>query len=44
MEQNVNSQHRRHIIDKVAASVMLQSWLDAGQPLGDETSPDPGTR
>lgn len=44
MEQNVNAQHRRHIIDKVAASVMLQSWLDAGQPLGDETSPEPGIR
>jgi len=44
MEQNVNAQHRRHIIDKVAASVMLQSWLDAGQPLGDEPSPESGSR
>lgn len=32
MEQNLNSQERRTIVDKVAASVLLQSWLDAGMP------------
>jgi putative Holliday junction resolvase len=42
MEQNLNAQHRRHIVDKVAASVMLQSWLDAGQPVGDHHPLGPG--
>jgi putative Holliday junction resolvase len=28
MEQNMNAQERRRVIDKVAAAVMLQSWLD----------------
>ncbi len=32
MEQNMNAQNRRLVVDKVAASVMLQSWLDAGMP------------
>ena len=32
MEQNMNAQERRRVVDKVAASVMLQSWLDAGMP------------
>jgi putative Holliday junction resolvase len=32
MEQNVKGQQRRVIVDKVAASVMLQAWLDAGMP------------
>ena len=32
MEQNMNAQDRRQVVDKVAASVMLQSWLDAGMP------------
>lgn len=29
MERNMNAQARRGVIDKVAAAVMLQSWLDA---------------
>ncbi|MGB1681257.1 MAG: Holliday junction resolvase RuvX [Acidimicrobiales bacterium] len=32
MDQNMNAQDRRQVVDKVAASVMLQSWLDAGMP------------
>lgn len=28
MEQNMNAQERRKVIDKVAAAVMLQAWLD----------------
>ena len=28
IEQNMNAQERRKVIDKVAAAVMLQSWLD----------------
>ena len=32
MEQNMNAQERRRVVDKVAAAVMLQSWLDAGMP------------
>jgi len=31
-EQAMNAPERRKVIDKVAASVMLQSWLDAGMP------------
>ena len=32
MDQNMNTQDCCHVVDKVAASVMLQSWLDAGMP------------
>lgn len=28
-ERNVSSRERRHVVDKVAAAVLLQSWLDA---------------
>ena len=28
MEQKMNTQARRRVVDKVAAAVMLQSWLD----------------
>ncbi len=34
MERGLNAQDRRKVIDKVAAAVILQSWLDAGH-LGD---------
>ncbi len=34
MEQNMNAEERRRVIDKVAAAVMLQAWLDAGMPRG----------
>jgi putative holliday junction resolvase len=34
MEQRMNAQARRRVIDKVAAAVMLQHWLDAGRPGG----------
>jgi putative holliday junction resolvase len=30
MERGLNAQDRRKVIDKVAAAVILQSWLDAG--------------
>jgi putative Holliday junction resolvase len=29
MEAKMNAQARRRVVDKVAAAVMLQSWLDA---------------
>ena len=29
MEQNMRAQARRRVVDKVAAAVILQSWLDA---------------
>ena len=29
MERHMNAQARRRVVDKVAAAVMLQSWLDA---------------
>ncbi len=32
MEQQMNAQERRRVVDKVAAAVMLQAWLDAGMP------------
>ena len=40
-ERNVKARERRHVVDKVAAAVLLQSWLDArsgaGDPLSDPT-------
>ncbi len=39
MEQKMKAQARRRVVDKVAAAVMLQSWLDHRQhQLLDETS------
>jgi putative Holliday junction resolvase len=32
MEQQMNAHERRRVVDKVAASVMLQAWLDGGMP------------
>lgn len=32
MERGFNAQDRRKVIDKVAAAVILQSWLDSGMP------------
>lgn len=32
MEQNMRAQARRRVVDKVAAAVILQSWLDARPP------------
>lgn len=34
MEQQMKADARRRVVDKVAAAVMLQSWLDAGMPNG----------
>ncbi len=31
-EQGVTGRRRRQVVDQVAASVFLQSWLDAGAP------------
>ena len=32
MEARMNAEARRRVVDKVAAAVMLQHWLDAGCP------------
>lgn len=32
MQQEMKAEARRRVVDKVAAAVMLQSWLDAGMP------------
>lgn len=32
IDQNLGARARRQVVDKVAASVMLQAWLDAGSP------------
>jgi putative Holliday junction resolvase len=32
MEQQMKADARRRVVDKVAAAVMLQAWLDAGMP------------
>jgi putative holliday junction resolvase len=32
MEANMSAPARRRIVDKIAAAVMLQGWLDAGGP------------
>jgi putative pre-16S rRNA nuclease len=34
MEANMRAQARRRIVDKIAAAVMLQNWLDSGGPRG----------
>lgn len=35
MDQALGAGARRRVVDKVAASVLLQAWLDAGSPRGD---------
>ena len=35
MEHKMNAQARRRVVDKVAAAVMLQSWLDTQAHLAD---------
>jgi putative Holliday junction resolvase len=32
MEANMRAEARRRIVDKIAAAVMLQNWLDSGGP------------
>jgi putative Holliday junction resolvase len=39
MQQKMNAQERRKVIDKVAAAVLLQSWLD-GENISDVRSDD----
>ena len=34
MEQQMKGPQRRGVVDRVAAAVILQSWLDAGMPRG----------
>ncbi len=34
MEQQMKADARRRVVDKVAAAVMLQAWLDGGMPHG----------
>lgn len=34
MERNMNAQSRRKVVDKVAAAVILQSWLDSRREAG----------
>ncbi len=33
-EQDMTTPERRRVVDKVAAAVMLQAWLDSGMPRG----------
>lgn len=33
IDQQLGARARRQVVDKVAASVMLQAWLDAGSPI-----------
>jgi putative Holliday junction resolvase len=35
-EQGVTGRRRRQVVDQVAASVLLQAWLDAGSPRTDQ--------
>lgn len=40
-ERKMKAQDRRHVVDKVAAAVLLQSWLDAQpRPSSHDTSPN----
>ena len=34
MQQEMKADARRRVVDKVAAAVMLQAWLDGGMPRG----------
>lgn len=34
MEQQMKADARRRVVDKVAAAVMLQAWIDGGMPRG----------
>ncbi|MEA3019679.1 MAG: putative pre6S rRNA nuclease [Actinomycetota bacterium] len=42
MEQKMKADARRRVVDKVAAAVMLQSWLDAQPRLWDGSTRNPG--
>jgi RNase H-fold protein (predicted Holliday junction resolvase) len=35
MEQNMNAQARRKVVDKWAAAVILQAWLDSRESRGE---------
>jgi putative holliday junction resolvase len=37
MEAKMTAQARRRIVDKIAAAVVLQHWLDTGMPGAEET-------
>lgn len=39
MEQQMRAQARRRVVDKVAAAVILQSWLDARPPENETEEP-----
>jgi putative Holliday junction resolvase len=42
MEQGLDATQRRQVVDKVAAAVLLQAWLD-GRRLHPDARPDPDT-
>lgn len=44
MEAGIGAQARRRHVDKVAAAVMLQAWLDAGRPMQATVRPRGGGR
>lgn len=39
-EQGLDAKARRRVVDKVAASILLQAWLDARSTSDDRPSPD----
>lgn len=40
-EQNVRGRARRDLVDMVAATVLLQAWLDRGSSARSDTAPEP---
>jgi RNase H-fold protein (predicted Holliday junction resolvase) len=39
MELDMRAQARRRVVDKVAAAVMLQAWLDSRRPAAGQARP-----
>lgn len=41
IEGNVSREKRRGVVDQVAASIILQGWLDSRRPLSNDYDPEP---
>lgn len=41
-EGGVNGRERRRVVDRAAAAVLLQAWLDGGSPMGATVAPTDG--
>jgi putative Holliday junction resolvase len=41
IEGNVSREKRRGVVDQVAASIILQGWLDSRRPVSNDYDPEP---